>query len=205
VFDGARIVFAGDENLNIRNKIYIVRFSTLTLGDTPVITLTQADDGLVLANEQTVAFRGYNYQGMDFYFDGVNWQEGQQKTTVNQPPLFDVFDNNGISFGDRTVYVGTSFAGNKLFAYGIGSGNDDPILGFPLLYSSVDNVGDISFDVSLNSQTFNYVSGTTPITQKVNTGYVYNYSDLFTSVRQLGWQTAVGPSVQYQIFEFDCY
>ena len=205
VFDGARIVFAADENLNIRNKIYIVRFSTLVPGDTPVITLTQADDGLVLANEQTVAFRGYNYQGMDFYFDGVDWQEAQQKTTVNQPPLFDIFDDNGVSFGDSTVYIGTSFPGNKLFAYGIGSGNDDSILGFPLLYSSIDNVGDISFDTSLNSATFNYVSGTTPITQKVNTGYVYNYSDLTTSVRQLGWQTAVGPSVQYQIFQFNYY
>ena len=205
VFDGARIVFASDANLNVRNKIYIVRFSTLVIGDTPVITLTQAEDGLVLPNEQTVAFRGYNYQGMDFYFDGIEWMEGQQKTTVNQPPLFDVFDNNGISFGDRTVYGGTSFAGNKLFAYGIGSGIDDPIIGFPLLYSSVDNIGDISFDVSLNSASFNYVSGTNPITQKVNTGYVYNYSDLTTSIRQLGWQTAIGPSVQYQIFEFNYY
>jgi len=205
LFDGARIVFAADTNLNIRNKIYVVRFSTLVLGDAPVITLSQAEDGLVLANEQTVAFRGYNYQGMDFYFDGIEWIEGQQKTTVNQPPLFDIFDSNEISFGDPTVYVGTSFAGNKLFAYGLGSGLDDPVLGFPLTYSSVDNIGDISFDVSLNSASFNYVSGTTPVTQKVNTGYVYNYSDLTTSIRQLGWQTAIGPSVQYQIFEFDYY
>jgi len=205
VFDGARIVFAADANLNVRNKIYVVRFSTLVFGDTPVITLTEAEDGLALADEQTFTFRGYNYQGMDFHFDGANWQESQQKTTVNQPPLFDVFDINGISFGDRTIYVGTSFAGNKLFAYGIGSGIDDPVLGFPLTYSSVDNIGDISFDVSLNSTSFNYVSGTTPITQKVNTGYVYNYSDLTTAVKQLGWQTAIGPSVQYQIFEFDYY
>ena len=205
VFDGARIVFAADTNLNVRNKIYVVRLSTLVFGDTPVITLTEAEDGLVLADEQTFAFRGYNYQGMDFHFDGANWQESQQKTTVNQPPLFDVFDNNNISFGNRDIYVGTSFAGNKLFAYGIGTGIDDPVLGFPLMYSSVDNIGDISFDVSLNSSSFNYVSGTSPITQKVNTGYVYNYSDLTTSTRQLGWQTAVGPSVQYQIFEFNYF
>jgi|694.fasta_scaffold01030_38 hypothetical protein len=205
VFDGARIVFAADTTLNVRNKIYVVRFSTLVFGDTPVITLTEAEDGLVLTDEQTFAFRGYNYQGMDFHFDGTNWQESQQKTTVNQPPLFDILDNNGISFGDRDIYVGTSFAGNKLFAYGIGSGIDDPVLGFPLTYSSIDNIGDISFDVSLNSESFNYVSGTVPITQKVNTGYVYNYSDLTTSTRQLGWQTAVGPSVQYQIFEFDYF
>jgi len=205
LFDGARIVFAADTNLAVRNKIYISRFSTTVDGNTPTLTLTEATDGLILPNEQTVTFRGYNYQGMDFYFDGMQWIEGQQKTTVNQPPLFDVFDNNGISFGNRDIYVGTSFTGNKLFAYGLGAGIDDPVLGFPLLYSSVDNVGDISFDVSLNSASFNYVSGTTPITQKVNTGYVYNYSSLTTLVRQLGWQTAIAPSVQYQIFEFNYY
>ena len=205
LFDGARVVFAADDNQDVKNKIYVSRFSTLTEGGTPVITLTEAEDGLVLPDEQTVAFRGFNYQGMDFYFDGIDWIEGQQKTTVNQPPLFDIFDENNISFGNSDVYVGTSFTGNKLFAYGLGIGADDPVLGFPLQYSSIDNVGDISFDVSLNSATFNYVSGTTPITQKVNTGYVYNYTDLTTSIRQLGWQTAIAPSVQYQIFEFDYF
>jgi hypothetical protein len=203
LFEGARIVFAADDNL--KNKIYVVRFSSIIEGDTPTITLTEATDGLVLPNEQTFTFRGYNYKGEDFYFDGIEWILGQQKTTVNQPPLFDIFDENEVSFGNSEVYVGTSFTGNKLFAYGLGSGTDDIILGFPLRYSSVDNVGDISFDVSLNSDTFNYVSGTTPKTQKVNTGYVYNYSDLTTHARQLGWQTAVGPSVQYQIFEFNYY
>ena len=203
LFDGARIVFAADNSL--KNKIYVAHFNSIVEGDIPTITLTEAIDGNVLPNEQTFTFRGYNYQGEDFYFDGIDWILGQQKTTVNQPPLFDIFDSNGISFGDSSVYVGTSFAGNKLFAYGLGSGIDDTILGFPLRYSSVDNIGDISFDVSLNSDTFDYVNGLTPITQKVNTGYVYNYSDLTTHVRQLGWQTAVAPSVQYQIFEFNYY
>jgi len=201
LFEGARIVFAADDS--IKNKIYVARFNSIAPGDTPTITLTEATDGLVLPDEQTFTFRGYNYKGEDFYFDGIEWILGQQKTTVNQPPLFDVFDENNISFGNRDVYVGTSFIGNKLFAYGLGSGTDDIILGFPLRYSSVDNVGDISFDVSLNSDTFNYVSGTTPITQKVNTGYVFNHIDRTNYFRELGWQTAVGPSVQYQIFEFN--
>ena len=94
---------------------------------------------------------------MDFYFDGIDWIEGQQKTTVNQPPLFDIFDENNISFGNSDVYVGTSFTGTKLFAYGLGIGSDDPVLGFPLQYSSIDNVGDISFDVSLNSYLRQYL------------------------------------------------
>ena len=205
LFEGARIVFAGDTDLNVRNKIYVVRFSTLVPGSEPIITLTEATDGSVLVDEQTVVFRGYNYQGMDFHFDGIEWIESQQKTTVNQPPLFDIFDDNEISFGNSEIYVGTSFAGNKLFSYSLGYGLDDPILGFSILYSSIDNVGDISFDVSLNSATFNYVNGTTPINQKVNTGYVYDYTNLITPIRQLGWQTAIAPSVQYQIFEFKYY
>ena len=203
LFDGARVVFAADTNENVKDKIYVVRFSSIAELSTPVITLTPADDGDVLLLEQTVAFRGFNYQGKDFYFDGIDWLESQQKTTVNQPPLFDIFDENGISFSDSEYYVGTSFEGTKLFAYGLGSGLDDSILSFPIRYSSIDNVGDISFDVSLNIDTFSYVRGTTPITQKVNTGYVYNYTVLGEQYRQIGWETAAGNSVQYQIFEFN--
>jgi hypothetical protein len=203
LYDGARIVFSADINENVKNKIYVVRFSDIQGTGTPVITLTEASDGLVLPLECTFAFKGYNNEGKDFYFDGIDWLIAQQKTTVNQAPYFDIFDNDGISFGDTDVYVGTSFAGNKLFSYGIGSGIKDIVLGFPLRYSAVNNVGDISFDVPLNSETFNYVSGTTPITQKVNTGYVYNYTSGTTVVRQLGWQTAVAESRQYQIFSFN--
>lgn len=202
LFDGSRIIFTVDEDLEVRNKIYVAHFSTVNSSGYPVLTLSEASDGDVLPNEQTVAFRGYNNAGKDFHFDGVEWFSSQQKVNANQPPLFDVYDNNGISFGDRSVYVGSSFVGSKLFAYGIASaGLDDTVLGFPVRYSSVDNVGDISFDVCLNSDTFEYVSGTNPITQKVNTGYVYNYTSPTSYVRELGWQTAVAPSVQYQLFQ----
>ena len=207
LFEGSRVVFAADNDVNVKNKIYISRFAVMNVGSTPVITLTEADDGLVLPDEQTAVYRGYNYKGKDFYFDGITWNEGQQKTQLQQAPKFDIFDSNGISFGDRAVYVGTSFAGSTLFSYGLGTGLNDTVLGFPLRYSSVDNVGDISFDVSLNSDTFTYVNGTSAVTQKVNTGYVYNYALGSTTspnvVRQLGWQTAVSPSAQYQVFEFD--
>ena len=203
LFDGSRIVFAADTTANIRNKIYIARFSTTTFQGVPVITLFEAEDGLVLPDEQTAVYRGYNNIGKDFYFDGTDWYAGQQKITLNQPPKFDIFDNNGVSFGDPLVYNSTSFTGSTLFRYGIGSGTDDLYLGFPIRYSSIDNIGDISFDVSLNLDTFNYVNGTTAITQNVNTGYVYNYTSRINYVRELGWQTAVSPSVQYQIFEFD--
>lgn len=207
LYDGARIVFANDANDQVRNKIYTARFTTITPSTPLIITLSVAEDGEVLDGEQVVTFRGYNYQGQSFYYTNGVWSEAQQKTRVNQPPLFDIFDANGISFGNPTFYEGTNFKGNKLFAYGLGTGTDDPILGFPIRYSAVQNVGDINFDVSLNSDSFSYVNSVTrsPVTQSVNTGYVYNYSDIDTYVREIGWQTAIGPSVQYQIFELDYY
>jgi hypothetical protein len=203
LFPGARIIFAADENISVRNKIYSVEFSTVIAGDTPVITLTVAPDGDIYENDMVVIYRGYNNTGKSYYYDGDNWIEAQQKTTVNQPPLFDIFDNDGISLGNKNVYVGSSFAGCKLFSYGIGNGLNDSILGFPIRYSSINNVGDISFDVSLNSDTFTYVKGLDSITENVNVGYVYTYPTRDVAVRQLGWQTAVSPSVQYQIFSFD--
>ena len=203
LFDGSRVVFAADTDANVRNKIYVSRFSTTTPGGSPILTLTEAEDGLVLTDEQVAVYRGYNYQGKDFYFDSTYWIEGQQKVTINQSPKFDIFDIDGISFGNSDIYIGTSFTGCSLFSYGIGTGTNDPVLGFPVRYSSVDNVGDLSFDVTLNSQTFNYVQLQNPITQNVNTGYVYNYQDRVNFVRELGWQTAVSPSAQYQIFSFD--
>jgi len=203
LFEGSRVVFASDTNLEVRNKIYVSHFSTISGSSTPIITLTEAEDGLVLADEQTAVYRGYTNRGKDFYFDGLYWNAGQQKTNVNQPPKFDVLDSNNISFGNPEYYLGTSFTGCTLFAFGIGTGANDSVLGFPLRYSSVDNVGDISFDVTLNSQTFTYVDGTSPITQNVNTGYIFNYLTRTEYVRELGWQTAVSPSVQYQVFEFN--
>ena len=202
LFPNARIIFAADENEVIRNKIYIVNFDTISTGGYPVITLTEAPDGLMLVDNMVSVLRGANYQGTSFYFDGIDYLQAQQKNNVNQPPLFDIFDSNGISFGNPEYYVGTSFRGSKLFSYGRGVGANDSVLGFPIRYSSINNVGDISFDVNLNSDEFTYVTGSTPVTQNINTGYVYNYENRLDYNRELGWQTAVAQSVQYQIFEF---
>ena len=203
LFDGAKIVFVNDSNLATKTKIYVVNFETVDTSLPQVITLTEVVDGQILEDNQFVTTRGALYVGRTFYFDGTSYQVAQQKTSVNQAPLFDVFDENGISFGNGEYYQGTSFVGSKLFNYGVDVGIDDPILGFPLRYSSVDNVGDISFDVSLNTDTFDYVVNTAPITKSVNAGYVYNYSTRTSYTRQLGWQTAAGDSVQYQVFTFD--
>lgn len=203
LYSGARIVFANDSNLSIKNKIYVVDFNTLG-GSYPVITLTEAFDGQMLADEQFVVIRGQNNQGKTFYFDGLNYILAQQKPDVNIQPKFDVFDENGISFGNVNIYQSTNFEGCDLFRYKIGTGVNDPVLGFPITYNSINNVSDITFEVALNIDTFSYVNplNNNPTTLKVNTGLVHNFSDRVDFDLLTGWQTAVAPSVQYQVFEF---
>jgi hypothetical protein len=84
LFEGSRIVFTVDSDLEVRNKIYVVHFSTVSSSGSPIITLSEAADGDVLPNEQTVAFRGYNNAGKDFHFDGVEWISSQEKVNANK-------------------------------------------------------------------------------------------------------------------------
>jgi hypothetical protein len=204
LFDGARIVFAKDADNNIKNKIYIANLSIVD-EPYPVITLTEAPNGLILENDQFVVLRGQNSQGSSYYFDGTDYVLAQQKLDVNVQPKFDVFDKNGISFSNQTIYDSSTFKGCDLFRYKRGTGTNDPILGFPISYSSINNVGDISFEVALNTDTFNYVSTINqnqPITENVNTGFVHNTVTKDTYDLLIGWQTAVAPSTQYQAFDF---
>ena len=192
-----------DPNLSSFIQLDNATGNVLITQSPPVITLSKLADGDIFDLDQTVVLLGENRKGNSYWFDGVNWIAGQLKTTVNQPPLFDIFDKNGLSFGDTDYYNSSSFIGSSLFQYAVGTGNDDPVLGFPLKYSSVNNIGDIQFTVSYNTDEFNYVLNGIPTTQKVNEGYVYNYSDRETYTRELGWQTAISESFQYQAFTFN--
>ena len=143
-------------------------------------------------------------QGESFYYDGNTWLVTQQKVSVNQPPLFDVFDSNGYSFGDSSIYPSTNFTGCKLLSYAENADNSvDDVLGIPLDFFSVDNIGDILFDNNFYNDTFIYTSpGTTGTTVDVSTGFVYQYTDRINPVREIGWQVAAIPSLPRQQFAF---
>ena len=201
LFDGATIVFTTDADIEVRNKIFTVKFQSITGISTPVITLTNINKDTVLANEQVVSKRGTDNVGKTYYFNGTTWIYAQAKTLINQPPIFDVFDINGISFSNQSYYQGSDFKGSKLFSYATGTGGDDTILGFPIKYSSVANIGDISFNVDFNSDTFNFIKNFVSTTYKITDGYVHNYTSRTSYNRKIGWETAVGESFQYQAFE----
>ena len=200
LYDGATIIFAGDTDPEVRNKIYVANIISVTGTSTPIISLSLAPNGNVAYGDQTVTLLGSTYKGKTFWFDGSNWTQAQLKERINQPPKFDIFDSNNISYGDRDFYPSSDFDGCTLMEYTIGTGYDDPILKFPISYSSLNNLGDINFTVSLNTQTFNYVDNSSSVTANINNGYVFNYTDRETYTRSIGWQTAIGESFQYQVF-----
>ena len=163
--------------------------ASLTTPDTPT-------------NTSVVVTSGTTLQGKAYWFNGATWQSAQQKTSVNQAPLFDIFDPSGYSFSDITVYPSTTFSGSKLFSYAVGTGATDTIIDQPLKYLTIANVGDIVFDNNLYTDTFVYVNGTVSVTKKVDTGTVRQYNNINTFSKLLGWQTSFETNVQRQSFSF---
>ena len=91
-----------------------------------------------------------------FYFQNDAWKLTQDKTNVNQAPLFDVFDADGNSYADTTAYSASNFLGTKVFSYQEGTGSADDELGISLNYRNIANVGDILFDYNLLNDSFTY-------------------------------------------------
>ena len=174
-----------------------------------MITLSPTADNLVSAYNNLIVLSGTN-AGIEYWFDGTNWNHGQQKTSINQTPMFDAIDVNGISLGDTAVYpdssfattennLGTTIGGTPIFTYQVGNGQSDQILGFPLTYRTFNQVGDIQFVNNFDSDQFSYIENGASITGNINTlGTLQQNTGLTTYNVRNAWSTVVEPSHQYQ-------
>jgi hypothetical protein len=152
------------------------------------INLVEADDALPIDNETILVINGGLYQGKQFWYTGNSWKLGQQKLTINQPPLFDIFDENKISYGDTAVYDGSNFTGTKIFSYKVGTGTSDTVLGFPLTYQNISNTGDIVFEFNLLNDSFTYKNNVTVFDKKTDIGFLKIVYNLTTAVYKNGWE-----------------
>lgn len=206
LLEGSRVIFAADVDAEVRNKIYEVQFikpdTVEPIIAQPVINLVETSDATPLLNETVVCLNGLTLQGKCFYYDGTTWAAGQNKVSTNNPPLFDIFDTKGYSLSNKTVYPSSSFIGTKLFSYAVGTGTKDSVLGFPLKYLSLNNVGDIVFDNNLYTDSFIYVNDNVSTQSLVSIGYAREYDSRTTYQSQLGWQTAAAKTQEYQQFQF---
>lgn len=202
--DGSKIIFAADLDSQVRNKVYEVKLVDLDGSGTEVVELVLRENGITLIDQTVVVTSGRTQQGKSFWFNGAGWQPAQEKTSINQAPLFDVFDNNGTSLGNNSKYPSTTFNGSRLFGYAQGAGSTvDTVLGFPLVYQTLNNVGDISFENYLYTDTFTYVSDGVGQQTPVSMGFVREYNDRTSFKKQIGWQAAAQKTQSRQIFTFD--
>ena len=194
LFDGARVLVTADTDSLANNRIYVVSF--ITHNGSKQITLKQVSDTESNAGETVLVRRGKVNQGLMFYFDGTQWNKSQEKTTVNQAPLFDVFDETGVSFSNEDYYPVTSFAGTPLIGYKVSNGVKDSELGFSLTYLNIDNIGDIVFESLWDSGTFTYESNQVLTTANLSTGYLkFSNTDTFTNTWELTDNTYIQPII----------
>ena len=160
------------------------------------INLEEAEDSLPFENETVLVEQGTVNQGLMYWYTGSVWKEGQKKTLTNQPPLFDLFDTSGNSYGNALVYDGTTFAGNKIFSYKIGTGVNDTELGFPLAYQNINNIGDIAFEFSLLSDSVNYKNVVDIVTVKTDITFIRSIASLTNFTYVNGWKITSISNVQ---------
>ena len=194
--DGMRVLFTADTDILVNGKIYEVNF--ITHNARRQISLIEAIDSIPENNDTVLVLKGDTHAGNMFYYNGSTWALSQDKTAVNQFPLFDLFDADGNSYSDTLYYPASNFSGNMLFNYKVGTGTNDSVLGFPLSYRNISNVGDIVFDFSLLTGSVRYqdafhhgivISTDTAFLKKYNTaGDSFAYEN--------GWKKAIAKSTQ---------
>jgi hypothetical protein len=202
--EGMRVIFAADTDPTVNGTIYKVSFATA--GDsTAVISLTQEADGVPADKDSVFVEFGTVNQGKTFYYNNATkaWTESQQKTGVNQQPLFGMWDNTHTSFDDATTYPNSSFVGAKVLEFATSdTATTDTVLGIKVKYNTINNVGDIVFESDHTSGTFTYKSGSTTVTKKLAEGHLHYTTGRETHNSRSAWIKRTNESKQRTVRTF---
>lgn len=166
-----RVLILNDNIDTYNNRIYAISY----MNDGLIISI-ESDGidptGTPSVGEITKVTSGNTYANMEFYWDGEAWMLAQSKTTVNQSPLFQLYDMSGVSLSDESKYPNSTFKGNMLFSYNNEGTVQDSILNIKLTY---DVYGQIQYRNFLNSVTYSYTNNL--ISYNIDGYYFYNKFD----------------------------
>ena len=168
---GNRVIFAADEDEDVRDRIYEVNYVFIDgVNRLELIIANQVN------NENNVlVHKGKKYKGTTWWYDGIEWKQAQEHVSLNQAPLFDLFDENGQSY---SLDLKTSFSGNKIFGYQEGTGVSDPILGFPLQYRNSSGLGSYLFKNYFSAQSIDVSLGFDQVEKRDSSTMFCRYSDV---------------------------
>jgi len=128
--------------------IYEAKISTINdNGVKLILTFELTDDNVDIGSMVITSIGSY-------WYDGVEWLASQSFDAI---PLFDLFDANGNSLGDQSVYPGSTFAGSPVFSYAItDTATTDSVLGLSLRRN---DYGQIMFENHLGTKSYEYDGG----------------------------------------------
>jgi hypothetical protein len=117
VEDGQRVIFTAETDDTVRNRTYTINF--VRVGGKTQIHLEAAADSYPNEGDSVIVKHGTINGGKTFHYTNSLWIHSQEKDAINQFPLFDLYDKQGNSYGDKSVYPLTGFIGSTLFQYKI--------------------------------------------------------------------------------------
>ena len=133
------------------------------------------------------------YKGETRHFDGDGWVISQTKTKVNQAPLFELYDSDGVYIGSKVQYPYSTFAGAVLFDY-VESTNKNAIVDHYIGKRIItDEYGNYQFDNKIGSVSYSYIDGE-GVSQKIE-GYMYA-KNLKTGAFNNGWLYKATSAIQ---------
>lgn len=205
LIQGLRVIFSQDQDPLSKGKIYVIDFENID--DTGnKIKLIEASDAVVEEFYSVSVLNGRKNRGKTYWYNGSVWTLSQQKTSLNQPPLFDVFDDEGTSFSDISKYPlinsESNFVGTKIFSYKTGTGVADSILGFSLSYRNFNNIGDIEFYNDFDNQIFEYKVDKTNYSKNINSGFLHKNNEAGEFSKVNAWTNSNSQTRQMQNFAF---
>ena len=193
--DNDRILVINDQDPERSNRI----FKVYGISNANAISLSIESDGESkfgdpVVGETVYVTSGNVYGGETLYYNGTTWIEGQQKKLYNQAPLYQLYDDNGISLNDPVEYPHSSFAGSTLFQYDTSTAYPvDPILGLNVV---TDSFGAPEFTNTLETQVYTYLSNF--LTTNINGYYFISLNGQFLN----HWHKAPYDSKQYMLDQF---
>ena len=195
VQDGDRVVFSADKDPLVRDKIFEVNIAVINGKekiDLVEFATVSPGGGVYVTNGDT-------RRASEWWFDGLEWKFSQQRVALNQHPLFDLFDNSGVSYSSGPT---SGFIGNKIFNYALGLGTNDPVLGFPLKYRNVGVEGTYLFQNYFESDAIT-ITDNGVITSVPSSDTYFKVNDSFGSYKLSNiWDEAVDykiPVLQFQL------
>jgi hypothetical protein len=198
---GNRVIFNADNDPLVRGRVYEVKISIIN--NKQYVNLEEVADSQPLSGEAVIVKKGNQYKGKAWWFNGNVWQIAQQKTGVNQPPLWELYDAEGNRYADQSFY-NSSFEGTKLFGYTVGTVFDS-VLGFNVAYRNINNVGEYLFNNYFATDTFTNFSNGEIFVLNVFDGYLKFNSHSDSTFRTI-WTKSINkpvPILQYQVLTED--